>query len=76
MMRSEEGGLRVSIVEKDAVYRDLDAVIQESVAPDLKGYQASFSELVEKRAGVQKLVELFARREKLGDRKRSLQDDG
>lgn len=75
-IRSEEGGLRGSIVEKDAVYRELDAAIQETVAPDLRGYQASFSELVEKRAGVQKLVEMFARREKLEDRKRSLQDDG
>lgn len=75
-IRSEEVGLRGSITEADAVYRDLDAAIQETVAPDLRGYQASFSELVEKRAGVQKLVDIFSRREKLEYRKLSLQEDG
>lgn len=74
-IKAEEDGLRGSIAKKDAEYRDLDTAIQETVAPDLKGYQSSFSELVEKRAGVQKLVELFARREKLEVRRRSLQDD-
>lgn len=75
-IKSEEGSLRSSIVEKDVAYRELDEVIQEAVAPDLKGNRASFSELVEKRAGVQKLVEMFSRREKLEERKRSLEDDG
>ncbi|SNY75712.1 hypothetical protein [Stenotrophomonas sp. CC120223-11] len=75
-IRSEEGSLRRSIVEKGIVCRELDETIQETVAPDFKGSQASFSELVEKRAGVQKLVEMFSRREQLEDRKRSLEGDG
>jgi len=73
---SEEVRLRKSKGEKDAVYQELDAAIQESLAPELRDNRASFSELVEKRAGVQKFVEVFTRREKLEDRKRSLQDDG
>lgn len=75
-IKSEDAYLKGSVVEMDVVYRNLDAAIQEAVVPDLRVYQASFTELVEKRAGVQKLVEMFTRREKLEDRKRSLQDDG
>lgn len=75
-LSSEKDELIKSIAEQDARYRELDKAIQETVAPDLKGHQASFSELVEERASVQKLVELFARREKLEGRRLSLQDDG
>lgn len=74
--KAEEDGLRGSVAEKDAEYRDLDTTIREAVAPDVRGYQSSFSELVEARAGVQKFVELFTRREKLESRRLSLQDDG
>ncbi|MGN6092821.1 MAG: hypothetical protein ACTHOL_10735 [Luteibacter jiangsuensis] len=75
-IKSEESDLKRSIIEKDALYRELNEAIQETAAPDLRGSQALFSELVEKRAGVQRLVEIFARRDKLEDRKRSLLEDG
>ncbi len=75
-LAAEKEELSKSTAEQDALYRELDKRIQETVAPDVKGCQASFSELVEERASVQKLVDLFARREKLEGRRLSLQDDG
>lgn len=75
-LSAEKEELSKSIAEQDARYRELDKAIQETVAPHVKGNQASFSELVEERANVQKLVDLFARREKLEGRRLSLQDDG
>lgn len=72
----EKEELSKSIAEQDVRYRELDKAIQETVAPEVKGYQASFSELVEERARVQKLVDLFMRREKLEERRLALQDDG
>ncbi|MGY1530835.1 hypothetical protein [Luteimonas sp. A649] len=75
-LSAEKEELSKSIAEQDARFSELDKAIQETVAPDVKGYQASFSELVEERASVQKLVDLFARREKLEGRRLSLQDDG
>jgi predicted nuclease with TOPRIM domain len=75
-LSDEKEELSKSIAKQHTRYRELDKAIQETVAPDVKGYQASFSELVEERARVQKLVDLFARREKLGGRRLSLQDGG
>ena len=75
-LRAEEGQLKGTITQKDIEYRGLDTEIQETVAPDVRGHQSSFSDFVETRASVQKLVELFTRREKLESRKISLQDDG
>jgi len=74
-LSTEKGELSKSIAEQDARYMDLDKAIQETVAPDVRGSQALFSELVEERSSVQKLVDLFARREKLEEKKLSLQDD-
>jgi predicted nuclease with TOPRIM domain len=72
----EKEELSKSLAELDALYRELDKAIQETVAPDVKGNQASFSDLVEARASVQRLVDIFARRENLEGRRLSLQDDG
>lgn len=36
-IKAEEEGLRKSVTEKDEEYADLDAAIQESVSPDVKG---------------------------------------
>lgn len=73
-LRTEADGLKSAVAQKDAECRRLDAEIQETVTPDVRGRQSSFSELVEARSGVQKFVDLFARREKLEGRKLSLQD--
>lgn len=75
-LSAEKEKLNKSVAEQDARYSELNKSIQESVAPDVKGYQASFSELVEERASVQKLADLFTRRKKLEGRRLSLQDDG
>lgn len=74
-LSAEKEELSKAIAQQDALYRALDKALQETVAPDVKSYQASFSELVEERANVQKLLDLFARREKLEERRLSLQDD-
>lgn len=75
-LSAEREELSKLITEQDDRYKDLDKAIQETVVPDVKGYQASFSELIDARVGVQKLVDLFSRREKLETRRLSLQDDG
>jgi len=75
-LRAEEDDLKVSIAVKEAAYQLLDKTIQETVAPEVSDVRTSFSELVEKRGAVQRVVDLFARREKLESRKRSLQDEG
>ena len=75
-LSAEKEELSRSITEQEARYQELNKAIQETLAPDVKGYQASFSELVEERASVLKLVDLFARREKLEARRLALQDDG
>jgi hypothetical protein len=73
-LRAEADRLRSAVAQKDAECRRLDAEIQETVTPEVRGHQSSFSELVETRSAVQKLVDLFDRREKLESRKLSLQD--
>src|SRR5690606_27549987 len=73
-LRAESDGLTSAVAQKDAECRRWDAEIQETVTPDVRIRQSSFSELIEARSGVQKLVDLFVRREKLKDRKMSLLD--
>lgn len=73
---TEESSLRTSLTEKQAAYEQLDTAIQETVAPEVSDVRSSFSELVEKRASVQKAVDLFVRREKLETRRLSLVDEG
>ena len=73
---AEEEDLKDSLIEKDDEYAKLDKTIQETVAPEVTGVRASFSELIEKRADVQKAIDLFLRREKLETRRLSLIDDG
>ncbi|TRD00144.1 hypothetical protein FJV76_23675 [Mesorhizobium sp. WSM4303] len=74
-LQSEEEGLKISLVEKSTACDQLDRTIQETVAPNVSDVRASFSELVEERASVQKAMELFARREKLEARRHSLLDE-
>lgn len=72
-LQAEADGLRVALAQKDAECRRFDAEIQEAVTPEVRSYQSSFGELIEKRSGVQRFIDLFARREKLEGRKLSLQ---
>lgn len=75
-LRAEEDDLKKSLAEKDSTYQQLDKTLQEAVAPEVSNFRNSFSEIVEKRADVQKAIDLFARRDKLENRKLSLQDEG
>jgi hypothetical protein len=73
-LREEGEGLTKVFAQKDTDCRHWDIEIQETVTPDVRGHQSSYSELVETRSSVQKIIDLFARREKLEGRKLSLQD--
>lgn len=75
-LRGEAGELNSSLEIKDAAYEQLDKLIRETVAPEVSDVRASFSELVEERASVQRAVDLFMRREKLEVRRLSLIDEG
>lgn len=74
-LRAEENALKDLLAANNVIYQQLDATIQEAVAPEVSDFRSSFSELVEKRANVQRAVDLFARREKLESRKLLLQSD-
>jgi len=56
-------------------YEHVNTQIQETIAPLVSEERASFSELVEKRAEVQKGLELFVRLLKLEERRKSLEPD-
>jgi predicted nuclease with TOPRIM domain len=75
-LRAEEDELKESLAAKDSTYQQLDKTLQEAVAPEVSDFRNSFSEIVEKRADVQKAIDLFARRDKLENRKLALQDEG
>lgn len=75
-LRTEEDDLKESLAAKDSTYQQLNKTLQEAVAPEVSDSRNSFSEIVEKRADVQKAIDLFARRDKLENRKLSLQDEG
>jgi hypothetical protein len=60
----------------DVTYQELDKIIQKTVAPEVNDFRSSFAEFVEKRASVQKAIDLYIRRDKLESRKLSLQEEG
>lgn len=63
----------LSIINEE--YQRVNSQIQEIVAPALSEERDSFSELIEKRAEVQKWLDLYAREAKLTERKVSLEND-
>lgn len=75
-LRIEEDNLKVSLSERNSTYQKLDKILQEAVAPEVSNLRNSFSEIVEKRAEVQKAISFFARQDKLQSRKLSLQYEG
>ena len=74
-LKSETAEIAAVLIDKDAEYGKLDSAIQNAAAPEVGDIRASFSELVETRASVQKGIDLFLRREKLEARKRALIDE-
>lgn len=71
-LHTEATMLRIDLDSKNADYNRLDTAILETVAPNVGDVRAAFSTLVEKRADVQKAVDLYARTAKLEERKLAL----
>jgi len=74
-LQNETSHLNLALSNSLAEYEALDTDIQETIAPQVSDVRSSFSELVEERANVQKTLELFARIEKLEERKIFLEKD-
>lgn len=74
-LRAERHDIEELLKEQNTTYQQLDKTIQETVGPEVNDVRASFSELVEKRASVQRAVDLFARLDKFESRKLLLQDE-
>ncbi len=71
-LKAEAETLGGSLVKTEHQYANLDSQIQGAVAPVVSDIRATFAALVEERADVQKAVGLFARVDKLEERKRVL----
>jgi len=74
-LKSEAISQEQELSNKNEEYENVNTQIQETVAPTVSEERASFSELVEKRAEVQKGLDLYARVAKLEERRTSLEQD-
>ena len=75
-LKSEASFSERELSKRNEDYEAVNAQIQGIVAPALSDERASFSELVEKRAEVHKVLDLYARVTKLEKRKATLERDG
>lgn len=74
-LKSEAVSQEQELSNKNEEYENVNAQIQETVAPMVKEERASFSELIEKRAEVQKGLDFYARVAKLEEHRTSLEQD-
>jgi AAA domain-containing protein len=74
-LKSEAVSQEQELLDKNRDYENVSAQIQETVAPTVSEERASFSELIEKRAEVQKGIDLYARAAKLEERRIALEQD-
>lgn len=74
-LKSEAVSQEQELSHKNEEYENVNTQIQETVAPRVSEERASFSELIEKRAEVQKGLELYARVAKLEERRTTLEED-
>lgn len=74
-LESEAVSQEQQLSNKNEEYVDINTQIQETVAPTVNEERASFSELIEKRAGVQIGLDLYARVAKLEERRLSFVED-
>jgi predicted nuclease with TOPRIM domain len=74
-LKSEAVSQEQELSNKNEEYESVNTLIQETVAPTVSEDRASFSELIEKRAGVQKWLDLYVRMAKLEERKKTLDED-
>lgn len=75
-LKSESLSQKKELSDKKEVYEDVNTQIQEIVAPAVSEERASFSELIETRAKVQKGLDLYARVSKLEERRTNLEQGG
>lgn len=74
-LKSEITSQEEELIERNNEYEKVNAQIQETVGPTVSEEMASFSELIEKRAEVQKHLNLYARVKDLEERRISLVQD-
>lgn len=74
-LKSEVVSQEQELSNKNEEYENVNTQIQEIIAPTVSEERASFSELIEKRAEVQKGLDLYARTTRLEERKTSLEED-
>jgi len=74
-LKSEAVSQEQELLNKNEEYEKVNSKIQETVAPTVSEERASFAELVEKRAEVQKGLEIYARLANLEERRTSLEQD-
>ena len=74
-LKSDAVSQEQELSNKNEEYENVNTRIQETVAPTVSEERASFSELIEKRAEVQKGLDRYARVAKLEERKTSLEED-
>lgn len=74
-LRSEAVSQEQELSDKNEEYENVNTRIQETVAPTVSEERASFSELIEKRAEVQKGLDIYARAAKLEERRTTLEQD-
>ncbi len=74
-LKSEAVSQEQELSNKNEEYEKVNTQIQETVAPMVSEERASFSELIEKRAEVQKGLDLYARVAKLEERRTSLEQN-
>lgn len=71
-LRSESSELVTQLSAVDGRYRTIDNEIRETIAPDVEAMRTTYSDLVEKRGEVKRLVDLFVRIDSLERRKSDL----
>ncbi|WP_334472298.1 hypothetical protein [Arsenophonus sp. PmNCSU2021_1] len=70
---NEADGLKIHYRNSETIYQNLDKNIREIIAPKIDGYRSSYTELIDKRAEVQKSVDLFSQLDRLESKKTTLQ---
>lgn len=74
-LKSEAVSQEQELTNRNEEYEYVNTQIQEAVAPTVSEERASFSELIEKRAEVQKGLDLYGRVAKLEERRTSLEQE-
>lgn len=73
-LQGELGRISSEIVVSQQRYREVEAEIRRSIAPEVEGAQAQFFELVEELSSVQNAIGMFDRLERLYQRRAGLDD--